>query len=295
MDRIVWRAIGDAASVWRARFVRCVLFGVVCAVHAANASAETVRLAGSGAALGTMARLDEAYRKIDASFSLVVIPNFGSDGALRALGAKVIDIAAIDRPLTEDEIALGFTAIEYGRTPFVLVTNRHDTASISMAEASAIVSGKVVTWPDGAPIRLVLRPKRDRDTSLLASFSPAMSDALQRAYARPGMMIATTDQESASEIEHRSGSFGTATLALILSEHRSLQPLVIDGVAPTVKELASGRYPYAKVMYLVTSKNLSVGARRFVAFVQSGRASTTLTRTGHWTPKEQPSAVRASR
>lgn len=141
----------------------------------------------------------------------------------------------------------------------------------------------------------MLRPKRDRDTALLASFSPAMSDALQRAYARPGMMIVTTDQESATEIEHRSGSFGTTTLALILSEHRNLQPLAIDGVAPTVKELARGRYPYSKTMYLVMSKDSTANARRFATFIQSARAGTTLTNTGHWIVKKQPHADRASR
>jgi phosphate transport system substrate-binding protein len=287
MARSDWCAIGGIACRWGERFVHCFMVGVLCALNAASATAQTVRLAGAGDALGTMTRLDEAYRKVDPSFALVVIPNFGSEGALRALRAKVIDIAAIDRPLTKDEESIGLRAIEYGRTPFVLVTNRHDISGVSLADASAMVSGQVVSWPDGAPIRIVLRPKHDRDTALLAAFSPAMRDAVQRAHARPGMMIATTDQESATEIEHRSGSFGTATLALILSEHRHLQSLAIDGVVPTVKELASGRYLYSKVMYLVMSTDSPVSARRFVAFVQSPRASATLNRTGHWVTKEQ--------
>jgi phosphate transport system substrate-binding protein len=295
MDRNVWHAIRSAACGWGERFVHCVVAGALCAFHAGQASAQAVRLAGAGDALGTMARLDEVYRKIEPSFALVVIPNFGSEGAIRALRAKAIDLAAVDRPLTQDEESIGLRAVEYGRTPFVLVTNRHDISGISLAEASAMLSGKVVAWPDGAPIRIVLRPKRDRDTALLASISPAMQEAVQRAHARPGMMIATTDQESATEIEHRSGSLGTATLALILSEHRHLHSLAVDGVAPTVKELASGRYRYSKVMYLVTSTDSPVSARRFVAFAQSPRATAVLNSTGHWVTKEQPRAVSARR
>ncbi len=295
MSRHRHQAAREASSTWSVRCVRAVLIGILLSAPAVQSHAQTIKLAGAGAALGAMTQLGEAYRRTDRTLSLVVVPNLGSGGGLKALMAGAIDLAVITRPLTDEEHATGLSAFEYGRTPFVLATSGHAKLDITLEQATATVSGKVSQWPDGSPIRIVLRPRRDGDTALLASFSPAMKEALEGAHARPGMMIATSDQDSASEIERRSGSFGTSSLALILSEHRNMHPLSINGVAPTVKELAAGRYPYALILYLVKRSDASPAARRFAQFVRSAKGSAILVQTGHWIVDEPAGAARASR
>ncbi|HZN27691.1 MAG TPA: substrate-binding domain-containing protein [Burkholderiales bacterium] len=248
------------------------------------AYSETVRTGGTGAALGTMRLLANAYAKVDPQFSLGIAPNLGSGGGLKALEQGAVHFAVIGRPLKSEEAARGYAAIEYGRTPFVLATARADAAGITLRGIADIYAGRVSKWPDGTPIRLVLRPANDRDTALLASFSPAIKDAVAGAMAREGMIVAVTDQDSASEIGRIKGALGTLSLALIMSEKRALVALAIDGVKPTVKTLADGAYPYFKSVYIVTKGKPSEAAARFIAFVRSPEGRRILAETGHWVP-----------
>ncbi len=246
------------------------------------AVAETVRIGGTGAALGTMGLLGEAYKKVDPTFSLEIVPNLGSGGGLKALERDAIQFAVISRSLSREEQAKGFALIEYGRTPFVLATARKDIPSLSLAQIADIYTAKQTSWPDGAPIRLVLRPANDVDTEHLSSFSPRIRDAVTEAMSRPGMVIGITDQDSATRIARLSNSLGTSSLALILSEKHALRALAIDGVAPTVKAIADGTYPHFKTLFIVTRSSPPASASAFIAFVKSSDGRRILEDTGHW-------------
>ena len=242
--------------------------------------AETVRLGGTGAALGSMHLLAQAYRKIDPTFQIDVVPNLGSSGGLKALANGATQVAVISRPLKPDESAAGLHAFEYGRTAFVLASMKDDLRSLSLADIASLYAGKQGKWSDGQPVRLVLRPASDGDTALLASFSPEIKQALAAAMAREGMVSAMTDQDSADAIEKLPGGLGTSSLALLLSEQRRARAIAIDGVEPTVANVASGRYPYFKPLYLVVKADAPSGAMQFLAFVGSSAGRRILTSVG---------------
>lgn len=244
----------------------------VCAavlVVAVPAQAETVRLGGTGSGLELMRRLAAAFRQVDPAFDLQVVPNLGSTGGLKALGLGGVQIAVISRDLKPEEASQGWTAKRLGRTPFVLATTRRDVAGLTRAQIADIYSGRLSKWPDGQPIRLVLRPASDGDTHLLASFSPAIKTALDAAMARDGMVSALTDQESLDAIERLPGALGTTSLTMLRVDTRKARALPIDGVAPTPGHLASGHYPYSKPLLLVTSANATPSVRRFIEFTRS--------------------------
>lgn len=170
--------------------------------------AQTIRIGGTGSAIGTMQRLGEAYRKTDPSFRLDVLPNLGSSGGIKALSVGGIQIAAISRPLKPVESATGLRAIEYGRTAFVLASSQDTTRNLTMGEVAALYAGKRTHWSDGTPVRLVLRPTSDGDTELLAAFSPEVRAALEQAQRREGMVLGMTDQETVDAIERLPGGAG---------------------------------------------------------------------------------------
>jgi phosphate transport system substrate-binding protein len=249
-----------------------------------SADADTVRTGGTGAALGTMRVLAEAYKKTEPQFALDIVPNLGSGGGLKALEHGAIDFAVISRGLKGDEIAQGYVAFEYGRTPFVVATSRAHSPGLTLAQIADIYSGRVNKWPDGTAIRLILRPANDGDTPLLAAFSPGIKEALATAMAREGMIVAITDQDSANDIGRIKGAIGTSSLALILSEQRNLTALSIDGVKPSVNALADGTYPHYKSLYIVSKGTAPGAAARFIAFVRSSEGRRALMEMGHWVP-----------
>lgn len=242
---------------------------------------ETVRLGGTGSALGTMRVLGEAYRKSNPQFMLDVVPNLGSSGGLKALERDAIQIAVTGRAVTPEEAARGLRSAEYGRTAFVLATSRRGVTGLTLAQIADIYSARVHAWPDGSPMRLVLRPATDGDSALLARFSPAVKEALAQAMNREGMVVGVTDQDSADEIVRLKGGLGTSSLALILSERRALHPVAIDGVAPTVKSLGDGSYPYSKALVVVTREKPPEAVARFLEFVRSADGRRILQETGH--------------
>jgi phosphate transport system substrate-binding protein len=147
-----------------------------------------------------------------------------------------------------------------------------------------IYVGKVVNWPDGSQIRPILRQAGDDNTRQVRRISAKLELALAVAEKRPGMPFATSDQETADRLEQIPGALGVTTLCLIRSEARALRPLALEGVEPTTANGATGRYPHAKRLYLVTQTESSADVKRFVAFVNSPAGRDILTRNGHWIP-----------
>jgi phosphate transport system substrate-binding protein len=245
--------------------------------------AAELKIGGTGAALGTMQLLADAFAKQHPGHQLSVLPSIGSGGGIKAVMAGAIQVAVSARALTDAEQQAGATATEYGRTPFVFAVAAASTASsVTTQNLVDIYDGKQGMWPDGSKIRLVLRPLGDSDSETIKAISPAMRAAKTAAEQRKGMLFTVTDQETATAIETTPGGLGPSTLALMLSEKRALKALPLDGVMPEVKTLADGKYPLHKTFYIVTSPKSPAEALAFVAFVKSPAGRGILQQTGHW-------------
>ncbi len=256
--------------------------GAAFALAALAAHADSIKIGGTGTALGTMKLLAQEFGKSRPDAQLVVAPSLGSSGAIRAVLAGAMDIGLSARPLTPEESRQGASARAYARTPFVLATGaKNRSAGLSLTQLAQIYAGKVTTWPDGNPIRLVVRPDADADTIALRGFSAEMDAALSATMARKGLRMADTDQDNADALEQLPGSLGMSTLTQILTENRAIRALPLDGVAPTLESLAAGRYRHFKTLYLVTGRNPAPLARDFAAFVRSPAAQAILARTGN--------------
>ena len=167
------------------------------------------------------------------------------------------------------------------RSAFVFAVNPDvNRSDITLAEVIDIYAGRKTTWDDGTALRLILRPAADTDTIALRKISPEMAYAVEQAQKREGLIVATTDQDSADEIERTGGSFGTSTLALVVSEKRRIRMLSLSGVKPATKSVRDGTYPCTKMFYMVTRQAPSPAAERFIRFVRSPEGKAILSRVG---------------
>lgn len=257
--------------------------GILCllALAAPVAIAASLNIGGTGA--GAMRLLAAGSAKVAPGVTVVVVPNLGTGGGLKALAAGAIHAAVVSRQLATDEAAYGLVALEYGKTPFVFATAVSNAGgSKTVAELAEVYAGRRQTWPDGTPIRLIMRPKNDGDTLLLESVSPAMKQAVQSAMARPGMVVSATDQDAADAMEMTPGALGTSSLALISSEGRTLHMLPVNGVAPSPKTIADGTYPFVKTLFLVRKTGADDGVMRIFDFVASSARRQILLNSGYW-------------
>ena len=248
---------------------------LICVLGVTAQAAETrLRIGGTGAALGVMSRLAAAFAEQEPGVAVEVLPSLGSSGGIRALGEGAIDIAVSARPLKPEEAAAGLRSAPLSRTPFVMVSSRApasgETGSGFAAGALAgFYAAPAATWPDGTPLRVILRPRSDSDSAFLERHFPGMAEALAAARSRPGVPVAQTDQENfvlAGDIE---GSLTTATLTQVVTENPQLTPIPIDGVAPTLENLENGGYPYFKDMIIAHRADSRPAALGFLAFIAS--------------------------
>ncbi len=270
----LWRAFAPGAV--------CVLL-FFCSAHAA--AVEEVKIGGSGSALGTMRLLAAAFSAKNPDVAFSFVPNLGSSGGITAMTAGAINLAATSRPIRENERRPGVTEIEYARSPFVFaVSTKSKVSAVTRSDLAEIYAGNKPKWPDGTPVRIVLRPISDIDTSMVKSLSPEIARALSEAERRSGVQISISDQDAADDLERIPGAIGPTTLALIKSEKRALKALTLDGTEASVHNGASGAYPYFKRMFLVSGNTRPPVVERFSAFVLSPAGRKILADNGHWSP-----------
>ena len=256
------------------------------------ANGETIKIGGTGGAMGAMRVLADAYiksRSVGGDIHVVFVPGLGSSGGRKALVGGAIDIALTSKPGDDPENLRGAKALLYGRTPMVFATSIKTNANaLTSQDLLDIWNGKTLHWPDGRRLRLIVRPESDSDTEGLLRIPPAMGQAVKRALRREGMKVGVRDGDAADALETTPGALGTSTLALIISEKRSLKALTLDGVAPSAKTIADGTYPHLKSLYALAATKATGAGEGFMSFLRSPTARDTLTRLGFWVEDGTP-------
>jgi len=263
-----------------ARRVACG-FGVALALSGAP-HAETLGVGGTGTAQGTVRMLAEAYARQRPDIAFELPRSLGSSGGIKAVAAGALDIATSGRPLKAEEKRQGLVEWAYATTPFLLATS-HPTfrENLTNADVVAIFSLQRTAWPDGSTIRVVLRPESDADSEFLNARFPGIETGLKAARGLRTIPIANTDQDNIEEAERLVGSFAASSLAILRSEGRSkVVALPLDGVEPTLANLESGAYRYAKTLYFVTLAP-KAAAQDFLAFVAGPEGQRVLREAGN--------------
>lgn len=261
---------------------RTLLFTLVSLSAPSAAEAQQpLRVGGTGSAVAAMTRLAAAAEAQDPTLRVRVLPSVGSSGAIQALADGALDLVASARPLRDTERTLGFADRELARTPFLLAVGPSvQAAGLTTDELVAIYRGSRVSWPDGQRIRLVLRQGTDSDTEILRSISPEMNAAVGEASRRPGMLLAVNNVECSEILARTPGAVGPSSLMQVRSEPFPVRALQWNGVAPTLENLESGRYPLSKSIHLAFRAPAPEAVRRFLAFLASPRGRALLRELG---------------
>ncbi|MEH6727365.1 MAG: substrate-binding domain-containing protein [Hyphomicrobiales bacterium] len=246
------------------------------------AQAETLRIGGTGVALGGMTLLGAAFEKQNPGTEVVVLPSLGSSGGVKALIAGAIDLSVSSRALKDAEEAKGAQGTLYATTPLALVTSSITNADAVTTESLAqIYSGELTEWSSGEPIRLVLRPMSETDTKIVGGLSDAVMQAIEGAHKRPGLLKATNDQENAEMLEHLAGSLGAVAMGQIATENRSLKILTLNGISPKPGDISDQDLAFSKSLYIVKTGSPSDLASQFFDFIFSEEARSILVATDH--------------
>ena len=236
---------------------------------------EIIRINGSGAAVSLAKPLLRVYSRLHPDAKIAMGNPLGSSGAIKALLAGSLDIAISSRPLTDHELQQGARGMAFGKTPLAIIVGRSvPLKGITTRELEEIYAGDMRKWPNGANVRIVIRPREEIETIILRGLSPGMDGAWARAFNRQGMLLAMTDPESNRLVSKTSGSIGTGALCGIMADKVPVKILALNGVPPTVESISQGKYPLIRNIDFVVTDKLSESAKHFLQFVYSkeGRA-----------------------
>lgn len=263
----------------------CMIFAPAAGADSSEGSPKTIIITGTGASIGTMELMAKDFQKEHPLAKVRVLPSIGSTGSIRAVREGKIDIGLSSRPLKPEERSEEIIAEPYGITAFIFgVQSSNPTTGFTLAEIEEIYAGKRKTWPDGTPIRLILRPRSDAYSAYLENINPGMKSASTQAHSVPGVFVGNTDQDAAVQIEKTPGSFGTTSSAVITSEKRKIKPLCVDGTAPTRANIIAGKYSYKMTLFLVYKKDKYKGSiKDFIEFVFSRDGQKILSNNGQVT------------
>jgi len=262
----------------RSFFVSLILIFVMAGVSCATNST-VLTVGGTGSGLGVMRLLGQNYNSFHPEVSVNVLPSLGSAGGIRALKDGAIDLAISSRLLHEKEKA-GIIGYLLGRSPFVFVVHpATQVDDVTENQLAGIYSGNITTWQDGVQIRRIIRPVADTDWQIMRTISPEVAEALDGAQETSGLFLAVTDSDVLSYIERVHGSFGAATLAMILAEKRRVKILSFDGIQPGTA-VSGTQYPLEKQFIILMRDNTSANVRDFIDFIFSDRGKSILAQVG---------------
>jgi phosphate transport system substrate-binding protein len=272
------------ASISVSRGIAAAGITLLLATTAGSASGEVLRTGGPGAVTKILQRIGAAFTEREPGTTLVVMPNLGSAGAIAGVSDGLLDFAVSGRPLKPEE-AKSLTAIVLASTPFGLASSNPNPGNIKCADVAAFYRNSASVWPDGTPVRVVLRPKSEVDAALLANTFPNMAAAVEQLRERKEIPVVATDQDNVLLAEKLPGSLTAVTLTQVLTENAHLHFVAIDGVEPTLENFERGAYPYRKDFHFVFSHGTKPVVERFIAFLRSAEGERLLREAGNLAPR----------
>jgi phosphate transport system substrate-binding protein len=254
------------------RASRAILGAVLCVALATPgaASAGTLRVGGSTGAQPLIQALGQGFKKAGKGAVLGTYAATGSSTGIKNVAAATLDLAGSSRdPSDSDPTGLVFTPI--AREHLVVVVHPSNPVcrtGLTAAQVKTVFVEGAGEWGDvGAPGLGAMRVfTRVATSGTQASFSRLF---LAGEPPRGEALFSNSAIRSAIGKNKHSISFVTGAYT---STSKQVCGVPIDGVAPSLKNTAAGKYRFWSYQYLVTKGVPSGDAARFVAFARSTAA-----------------------
>ena len=212
--------------------------------------------------------------------SSVDVSQTSATKALEDVLAGRADLAAIGRPLTEQEKAQGLVASIIGRDKIAVVVNPQNsfTKDLTIPKFAQIFRGEITDWSQlgGAKGKITFVDRTDSDTRQALAGYPAFNNAPLESGKNAVKLTDTSMKALISSLKGSAVSFLPANQARTSDR---LRTLTMDGVLPT-----SPLYPFSQPLYYVhkteTNGGMSNPAKAFLGFLGTEIGQSTIRQSG---------------
>lgn len=207
----------------------------------------------------------------------------GSTNGIWLAAGGAVPIGLTSRPLRENEKGLGLTVVPYARTPLVIAA--HPSVAdigITADQLVDVYKGTRARWSDGQDLVLLTRERGEGSIQVLSQGIVGFGAAYTSAESARRGTIVYSEQEMHRLLTARPFALGLSDLGTLMAERLPVKAMKVNGVAPTLEDVASGRYPLVKTLAFVFREDtLARPAKAFVDFARSPEGARILRANGY--------------
>ncbi len=227
-------------------------------------SGTEIRLEGSTSMVTLNKRLKDAFEGTFPNTKVNTQAN-GSEKGIQGLLVGQIDVAAISRPLSAQEMKEGLVAVPVATDQIAIAIGNSNpfTGRLTTQQVKDIFQGKITNWSEvggpNQPIRVINRP------AISGTYQAFRELVLNGENFGTTPNITTLDRDATTPLLQalKNDGIGYATADQVVNQ-QTVRTLVVDGVLPGF----SG-YPYTRTLYYVYREPPSERVKAFLGYVQS--------------------------
>jgi len=233
-----------------------------------NDTSEKLVLTGSSTVAPLMIEIAHRFEQRNPN-SRIDVQTGGSSRGINDIRKGLSDIGMVSRSLISSEQALVGHVIAWDGITTILHQD-NPVKTLSRAQTRAIYKGEINNWRQvgGIDADIVVVHKAE-GRSTLALFLKYFSLANKNVNAD---IIVGDNQQGLKTVEGNSLAIGYVSIGAAAYEKingAGIKLLAIDNIEATLANVEKGLFPIARPLNLVTQKNVSPLAKRFIAFAQS--------------------------
>ncbi|MCZ7431134.1 phosphate ABC transporter substrate-binding protein [Streptomyces sp. WMMC1477] len=254
-----------------------------------TAGSGAMRVSGSTTVAPVATDAAQALRKKD--LEITVATQGGSAGGISQLGAGQIDIGMSSKPLSDQDRAAypdaDLQPTQIGADAVGVIVTREvadaGVESLSKQQVRGLFEGTITNWSEvgGPDLDVFVYDKEPgRGTREVLDKYLYGEEKAPPPPSTDNFAIVGGNLETRSKLKSTPGSVAPLSTGFI-EGHDDLVAVKLDGVAPTAENIASGGYPMARPLFLITDGKPKGRVKTFIDYVLSDEGQALLPRHGY--------------
>jgi phosphate transport system substrate-binding protein len=212
----------------------------------------------------------EEFRELHPKVS-VLVSGLGSSAGIEAVITGTSQIGTSSRDLKAEELDEGLVDIPVAYDGIAVIVNPANPVNgLSLQQLRDIYSGRITNWSEvGGWDRSIDLVNRDEASGTREAFKKIVMTEGAR-FDMSAVVLPGTGQVR-DVVARAEGAIGYISVGFIEPRftNTKVKPLVIEGVEPTEKTVASREYPIARALHFFTKGEPSGLAKRYIDYVLS--------------------------